>query len=57
MANRITICVDVDLNDIATSKLESLLLETMSGLLDGDVYSEYVLNLDSCIDEVKEERS
>ena len=56
MANRITICVDVDLNDIATSKLESLLLETMSGLLDGDVYSEYVLNLDSCIDEVKEDK-
>lgn len=55
MKRRITICVDVELNDVATSKLESILIERLSDVLDGDVYKEYVKNIDSCQDEIDEE--
>lgn len=54
MTKRITICIDVELNDIAASKLESVLLEQLADVLDGDVYKQYVGNMDSCIDEVKD---
>lgn len=55
MIRRITICIDVELNDVATSKLESILIEQLSDVLDGDVYKQYVRNVDLCTDEVKED--
>lgn len=54
MIHRITICVDVELNDHATSKLESILIEQLADVLDGDVYKTYIKNIDSCIDKVED---
>jgi len=54
---RITICIDVELNDIAASRLELEMKEMFNLLIEQKfpILRDSIKNYDSCIDEVKED--
>lgn len=57
MRQRITICVDVDLNDITGPALERELVERLQNFIGSGGWKQYVNNLDSCIDKIKDEEA